>query len=122
MLDLMTSPLTSEDIARYRSQLSDIALAQIALNAIEDVDGDFELATIRLALQIGEHHVFPDWIAHLVKHCLPTICYGPIRQSIEGGDLATALAGLIESNVCPAVLATPVLIYASRLGLCRDLR
>jgi hypothetical protein len=113
----MVSSLSSQDIAQYRSQLSAFDDAQRALDAIEDCEGDLEDAAISLAIHIGQQPDRPDWLDGLAKRCRAAICTSPARDALDTGNLAAALAALIEADVCPALLLTPVMLYAIRSGL-----
>ncbi len=113
----MVSPLSSQDIAQYRSQLSAFPEAQQALDAIEDCEGDLEDAAISLAIHVGQQPDRPDWLDGLAKRCRAAICTSPAREALEGGNLAGAIAALIEADICPALLLTPVMLYAIGSGL-----
>jgi hypothetical protein len=109
--------LTSQEIAQYRSQLSDYTEALVALDEIEDCEGDLEDAAINLAIQVGQQPDRGDWLQGLAKRCRVAICQESLSDELLKGNLAPVVGYLIESGICPAILATLVVIYVVKQGI-----
>ena len=109
--------LTSQDIARYRSELAECPGALSALDAIEDCEGDLEDAAISLGIQVGQQPDRSDWLDGLAKRCRVAICQDEFQDSLAQGQLAPVVSHLVTQKVCPAILATPVAIYAIEQGI-----
>ncbi len=124
--------LTSTEIAQYRSALSALSEAMVALDIIEDCEGDVEDAAISIALQAGQEPNQSDqWLEGLAKRWRASICRsedaseeGSVRHAIEAGNLAEAAEKLVAVSTLPTRLAVPVLICVLQLGIepfCRPL-
>lgn len=110
--------LTLAEIAQYRSALSAHAEAMIALDLIEDCEGDVEDAAISIALHVGQEPDRTDeWLGGLAKRWRAVICRQNLRESVEGGDLLTVLEALIAETTLPSQLAVLVLIYVAQTGV-----
>ncbi|MGF1498199.1 MAG: hypothetical protein ACFB8W_15455 [Elainellaceae cyanobacterium] len=118
-------PLSLAQIAQYRSALAAIPEAMVALEMIEDCEGDLEDAAIALALQVGQEPDRSDqWIDGLAKRWRVTICRSDIRSRLTLESLGEALQQLVEDTTLTAKLATPILIYVRETGVaefCRPL-
>lgn len=114
----MTISLTSEEIARYREQLSDHPVACKALDAIEDCEGDLEDAAIDLALHAGqEPNVSEGWLDSMAKRCRPVLCEPSVREQLDRDEIAGPVKALVEAKLCPPVLVAPVVFYAVKTGV-----
>ncbi|MDY7022146.1 MAG: hypothetical protein SWJ54_12430 [Cyanobacteriota bacterium] len=110
--------LTSQEIAQFRSQLSEYAPALEALDTIEDCEGDIEDAAISLAIQVGQTPTTSDnWLAGVAKRYRVQICDRAYREDMLQGNISKMVGYLIEQNVCPQLLVTPVVIYATKTGI-----
>ncbi len=110
--------ITSIEIAQYRSELSNYPRALQALDLIEDCEGDLEDAAIAMAIQVGqEPDTSNNWLEGLAKRCRVAICEKDLREDLLNGKLSTAIAHLQTTNLCPPILATPVVIYAVKTGI-----
>jgi hypothetical protein len=109
--------ITSVEIAKYRSELSSNSEALVALDAIEDCEGNLEDAAIALAIHVGQE---PDtsegWLESLAKRCRPIICQQDFKDDLLAGSIAGAVEALAASNLIPPQLATLVAIYAVKSG------
>jgi hypothetical protein len=114
---LMIVILTSQEIAQYRSQLAADEEALIALDAIEDCEGDLEDAAISLAIQAGQQPDCSDWLDGLAKRCRVALCQEAVRQAISQGNLGEAVELFRQSCACPEILTAPVLIYVLKIGI-----
>ncbi len=103
--------ISSPEIARYRSALAEYPEALVALDAIEDCEGHLEDAVISLGIQAELQPDRLDWLDGLAKRYRVTICQEEVKADLLNGRLAQAVGHLIETEVCPVLLATPVLIY-----------
>jgi hypothetical protein len=109
--------LTSQEIARYRSQLANSQEALAALDMIEDCEGDLEDAAISLAIQVGQTPDRSDWLGGLAKRCRSVICQAECQEKLLEGQLAEGLELLIQARICPPILATPVVLYVIQQGV-----
>lgn len=109
--------LTSQEIARYRSELAECPGALAALDTIEDCEGDLEDATISLGIQVGQQPDCTDWLDGLAKRCRVTICQTQFREDLLEGKLADVVSNLVSQKTCPAILATPIAIYVAKCGV-----
>lgn len=109
--------ISSQEIAQYRSALAAYPEALVALDAIEDCEGHLEDAAISLGIQAGLQPDRIDWLDGLAKRYRVTICQEEIKADLSNSRLARAVANLIETEVCPVLLATPVLIYVVKTGV-----
>lgn len=126
--------LTSTEIAQYRSALSALSEAMVALDIIEDCEGDVEDAAISIALQVGQEPNQSDqWLEGLAKRWRVAICRGEegnspeesaVRSAIAAGNLAEATEKFVAASTLPTRLAIPVLICVLQMGIenfCRPL-
>jgi hypothetical protein len=109
--------LTSQEIAQYRSQLALFPDALLALDCIEDCEGNIEDAALTLAIQVGQQPDHTDWLDGLAKRCRVEICRSEFRNELLTGNITTAVECLIETKICPKVLVTPVILYALKSGI-----
>lgn len=107
--------ITTQEIAQYRSELAEYEAALTALDAIEDCEGDVEDAAISLAIKVGQQPGVSDWLASLAKRYRVVICQ--YQADLLNGKFAGLVGHLITENVCPDVLAAPIVIYAVKLGI-----
>ncbi|MBD1835075.1 hypothetical protein H6F61_20860 [Cyanobacteria bacterium FACHB-472] len=111
--------VTSEDIAKFRSDLADYPDALISLDVIEDCEGDLEDAAMVLAIRVGQQ---PDianaeWFAGLAKKCRAVICQEEFRDDLVNGQFSLMMGHLAATKLCPSLLVTPVLMYVAQLGV-----
>ena len=110
--------LTSQEIARYRSELADDAHALEALDMIENCEGDIEDAAISLALRAGQEPNTSDrWLDGFAKRCRVVICQSNFRSQLENGNVKEMVQYLIVQKICPRILAAPVVIYVVKIGV-----
>jgi hypothetical protein len=109
--------LTSQEIARYRSELAECPGALSALDAIEDCEGDLEDAAISLGIQVGQQPDRTDWLDGLAKRCRVAICQTQFRADLLEGKLADVVSNLVAQKICPAILATPIALYVVKCGV-----
>jgi len=103
--------LTSQEIAQYRSQLSLFPDALLALDSIEDCEGNIEDAALSLAIQAGQQPDRIDWLDGLAKRCRVDICRSDFRDQLLAGNISSMVESLIESKICPSILIVPVVLY-----------
>lgn len=110
--------ISSQDIAQYRSQLSDIPEALLALDVIEDCEGDVEDAAISLALKIGQEPTTTEnWLEDLAKRCRVEICEPQFQSELQNGQLKSLIEYLFTTELCPKLLVIPIVIYVVKLGV-----
>ena len=105
--------LTTKEVARYRSQISEYEAALEALDAIEDCEGNLEDAAITLALKLGmEPSNSEIWLRDEAKRCRAIICQQEFREDLLNKNITRVVGYLLEQEICPPVLAAPAVIYA----------
>lgn len=109
--------LTSQEIAQYRSQLSLFPDALLALDCIEDCEGNIEDAALTLAIQVGQQPDRTDWLDGLAKRCRVEVCQEDFRDELLAENIASVVGSLIEAKICPSVLVAPVVLYALKSGI-----
>lgn len=111
--------LTSQEIARLRSELANYPDAMQALDIIEDCEGDLEDAAIALAIRVGQQpqRDNAEWLDALARKCRAVICQQEFREDLLKGSLAGVIEYLAATPLIPGILATPVLIYVVRKGV-----
>lgn len=112
---ILSMTLSLQEIAGIRSKLASIESALIALDVIEDCEGDLEDASITLAIQSGQQPDRTDWLEGIAKRCRVAICEQ--RTALDTGDLATVVKTIIQQKICPEILVTPAVLYALKQGL-----
>lgn len=110
-------PLTSQEISQYRSQLADYPEAVIALDEIENCEGDLEDATLNLAIRAGQQPDRSDLLNGLAKRCRAEICQDIFQQELMNGNLIAVVDALIKAKICPSILVTPVVLYVMKQGV-----
>jgi len=113
----MTINLTTQEIADYRSQLANFEDALIALDTIEDCEGNIEDAAIALAIQVGQQPDRFDWLPGLAKRLRVGICESKFREDLLNNQIASTVEYLLNSDLSPRVLVTPAVIYAVQEGI-----
>jgi len=118
--------LSAEDIAQYRAQLSDNALALQALDMIEDCEGNLEDAAIALALHVGQEPDRSDfWLEGLAKRWRVFLCQTGLKETLQASSVVSAINLLATETDIPAILATPVVLYVAQFGIedfCKSLQ
>lgn len=111
--------VTSQEIAQFRSELATNPEAMIALDAIEDCEGDLEDAAIALAIRAGQQpqRDNAEWLDALARKCRVVICQKEFRDELLNGSFAPMIRYLTETPLLPSILATPVLMYVVRQGV-----
>ncbi len=109
--------VTSQEIAQYRSQLAHLEEALIALDQLEDCEGDLEDAALSLGIHVGQQPDSSDWLEGLAKRCRVLICESETCSAISSGNIMLAVQKIQESGICPPVLAVLVVLYALKIGL-----
>lgn len=111
--------ISSQEIEAYRAQLAAFPGALKALEVIEDCEGDLEDAAMSLAIRIGQEPQMDnsEWLDALVRKWRSVICKREFRADLSQGSIASVIEFLALSELLPATLATPMLIYAMKLGI-----
>ncbi len=116
---MQTIYLTTQEIAQYRSQLADYEAALIALDTIEDCEGDLEDAAVSLAIKVGQKPDRINWLEGLAKRCRVAICQEEFQAELSQGKLAETVKYLMNAGICPKILVTPVVIHVMKQGIDR---
>lgn len=110
--------LNPEEIARYRSELSDDDTALSALDMIENCEGDLEDAAISLALRVGQEPDESDrWLEGFAKRWRVFLCQAEIKEALMTGSIANPVKLLASETGIPAILATPVVLFVLKTGV-----
>lgn len=114
-MSIIVSP---EDLEFFREQLSDHPNARVALDVIEDCDGDLEDAAISLAIKSGQ---LPEenerWIDGLSKRWRHILCEAELREKLEDGLSGELIDAIVAQTDLPMRLAVPVAIYVLKTGV-----
>jgi hypothetical protein len=123
-----TVQLTSEQIAKYRSELADNSDFLAALNVIEEWDGDLADAAESIATRNGiegvEDNADMRWFVIVLNKCRDSICqkrYEIVREKIVPALIPTLTEMIAASFLCPpgiaTLLSTPIAIYIQEEGM-----
>jgi hypothetical protein len=109
------------EIDRLRQQLTEYPDALIALEVLADCEGDLEDAAMALGIRAGQQPGLDndDWLDAMAKRCRSAICREEFRADLVNGNWATTLHFLQANQVCPSLLAVPILLYADHIGINR---
>jgi hypothetical protein len=114
----MDTILTPTEISDFRAELSNYPQALVALDVIEDCEGDLEDAAIALAIHVGQQPTTSEgWIASLAKRWRPRLCQAELRADLVDNRVATTITQLVDTKALPWELATLVSIYAAKAGI-----
>ena len=111
--------VTPEEIAQFRADLADYPDALVALDEIEQCEGDLEDAAIALAIRVGQQPEIAnsEWLSSIAKKCRAAICQAEYRDDLVNGNFAPMVEHLTARKLCPALLITPVLMYVAQQGV-----
>ena len=109
--------LSSQEISYYRDQLAEYESAMKALDMIEDAEGDLEDGATSIALVIGQTPDRVDWLDGWAKRCRVAICEENFRADLLDNYIETTVNYLLEKQICPSLLVTPVIIYVIKQGI-----
>ena len=111
--------VTPQEIEQFREQLRDYPEAIAALDEIEACEGNLEDAALVLAIEAGQESErgAREWLEGISKRCRPILCQEDFRDEIMAGLLAGAVEALLATTLIPPGLATPVVIYAFKIGI-----
>ena len=123
--------LSADQWQRWRSVLADYPDVLIAIDSIEDCEGDLNDAALSLALKARlEPDGSLDWLMHFAKRFRPQICHGAYPKGEDSESKGINLAGegmeaqvvqgvrhLAAESECPNLLVLPVVLWALGQGL-----
>jgi hypothetical protein len=109
--------LSSQEISYYRDQLTECESAMMALDMIEDAEGDLEDGATSIALAIGQTPDRVDWLDGWAKRCRVAICEENLRSDLQDSYIENAVNYLLEKKICPPLLVVPVIIYVLKQGI-----
>jgi hypothetical protein len=123
-----TTQLTPEKIAQYRIEFADNENALIALDVIEEWEGDLADAAESIATRNGIEGVEDNadfcWFAIVLNKCRDSICqkrYEIVREKIVPALIPTLTEMVAASFLCPpgiaTLLSTPIAIYIQEEGM-----
>jgi hypothetical protein len=110
--------LTLSEIDQFRPQLADYPDALIALQTLEDCDGDLADAALSLALKANlEPDASEDWLASFAKRYRHIACQSPFRADLNAGAIVGLVNHLTQETSCPSLLAVPIALYVVKSGV-----
>lgn len=111
--------VTSQEIAQFRSQLTDNATAMEVLDLIEDCEGDLEDAAMSLAIRAGQQpeRANSEWLDALARKWRAVICEQEFRDDLQSGSVQGMIEYLYTMPTFPKILAVPVLLYVFKQGV-----
>ena len=111
--------VTSQEIAQFRSQLTDNTTAMEVLDLIEDCEGDLEDAAMSLAIRAGQEpeRANSEWLDALARKWRAVICEAEFREDLLNGSVQKMIEYLYTMPTFPKILAVPVLLYVLKQGV-----
>ena len=111
--------ITSQEIARFRSQLAEDSFALEVLDLIEDCEGDLEDAAMTLAIRAGlqPERDNSEWLDAIARRWRTSLCQQEFRDDLRADSVQNLLEQLKTISSFPQVLAVPVLIYITKQGI-----
>lgn len=111
--------VSSVAIARLRSTMAEYPESLIALDVIEDCEGDLEDAAMVLAIRYG---LQPDqsnasWLEAIARQCRGIVCQESMKSDLQQGTLGSVIAYLADSPLIPSILVAPTLMYILETGI-----
>ena len=123
-----TIQLTSEQIAKYRSELADNSDFLAALDVIEEWDGDLADAAESIATRNGiegiEDNADLRWFVVILQKCRGYICqpkYENLREKYLPALIPPLTDFIAGAFMCPpgiaGILSAPIALYISEEGM-----
>lgn len=111
--------VTSQEIAQFRSQLTDNVTAMEVLDLIEDCEGDLEDAAMSLAIRAGQQpeRANSEWLDALARKWRAVVCEQEFRDDLQSGSVQRMIEYLYTMPAFPKILAVPVLLYVFKQGV-----
>ena len=111
--------VTSQELAQFRSQLTDNTTAMEVLDLIEDCEGDLEDAAMSLAIRAGQEpeRANSEWLDALARKWRAVICEAEFREDLLNGSVQKMIEYLYTMPTFPKILAVPVLLYVLKQGV-----
>jgi hypothetical protein len=114
----MSVIISPAELAQLRSAVSDIADAMVALDTIEDCEGDVEDAAIALAIRAGQQPTESDrWLEGFAKRWRFLMCRPTMRTYLMEENVAEAFNLLTLETDIPLALGMPLIIYVLKVGV-----
>lgn len=111
--------VTSREIALFRSQLAEDAIALEALDLIEDCEGDLEDAAMTLAIRGGlqPERDNSEWLDAIARRWRTSLCESEFRNELRDDSVKQLFDHLKTISAFPQVLAVPILLYITKCGI-----
>lgn len=111
--------VTSREIAQFRSQLAEDAIALEALDLIEDCEGDLEDAAMTLAIRVGlqPQRDNSEWLDAIARRWRTSLCQNEFRVELRDNSVKLLFDHLKTISTFPQILAVPVLLYVTKYGI-----
>jgi hypothetical protein len=109
------------EITRLQEQLADYPDALIALEVLAECEGDLADAAMALGIRAGLQPGLDndDWLAAMAKRCRAALCREEFRRDLIDGNRVPVLNFLQTKQICPSLLAVPIVLYAEQVGINR---
>jgi len=106
-------------IARLRSTMAEHPEALVALNVIEDCEGDLEDAAMVLAIRYGlqPDQNNTDWLGAIARQCRGVVCQESMQHDLQQGTYGSLAAYLADSGLIPSILVAPIILYILEIGV-----
>lgn len=107
--------ITPQEISQFRSQMTDIPEALVALDTIEECEGYLDDAVSLLVMRETAQQTdrsLNDWLQKIRQF----ICQEEIREALESGLIAPIIEPLAASAGIPLGTATALSILVFKLG------
>ncbi|MEM8612405.1 MAG: hypothetical protein AAGF93_10335 [Cyanobacteria bacterium P01_H01_bin.105] len=106
------------EITQLIKRLADYPEALRSLQEIEDCDGDLNDAALSLALKAGLEPTENDgWLEGFAKRYRHIACLPEFRADLMAQQVAGLSQHLTQNSQCPNLLAVPVALYISKIGV-----
>lgn len=108
--------VTQAEIEQFRKQLKDYPEALVALDTIQECEGNLEDAAQVIVLEAGEEEVQSELLKKLISRCRSVICQEDMKEELP--VLIAAIAEFLGSGSgFPPGLATPISIFVTKRGM-----
>jgi len=108
--------VTQAEIEQFREQLKDYPETLVALDTIQECEGNLEDAAQVIVLEAGEEEVQSELLEKLISRCRSVICQEDMKEELP--VLIAAIAEFLgSSSGFPPGLATPIAIFVTKRGM-----
>lgn len=116
-MDIESTKVTPEEIAKFRTELASYPSAIEALDVIEEECEGYLEDAIPLLLMRETSTEVDRSLGDLLEKCRKFICQEEVREALESGMIAPAIEPISMGAGIPPGVATAVGICAFKLGM-----